>query len=332
MGLPATSFGITEETFVAFNGMLDVLLDSMDNPGSAVKAKGVTPSLLISEPQRPLPAARELKIGDIGSVDTAGDESMTGLTTTELEMMKVLDSADNMLNSGSFGDFDQLIGDLNDPRLQALREKRDGAAAVEGVLQDIMTELLQLAREQKRCGLDRPDEFEEARIRDLAQAVIEKAPKAASRDLKDLLKDINGSWKLLYTNSEMFNFYNGITGFANVFPASKFQDLKLKYSSDGYLSESVFLERLTTPLGPVDATVYSNWDLVKEMSFMTNENSVVLRSYCLKVTAGPMEYEAQENWKSLRTMSMNEVVYVDSDLMILRNCGALRIYFVLERE
>ena len=32
-------------------------------------------------------------------------------------------------------------------------------------------------------------------------------------------------------------------------------------------------------------------------SFMTNENSVVLRSYCSRVTAGPMEYEAQENWK-----------------------------------
>lgn len=67
------------------------------------------------------------------------------------------------------------------------------------------------------------------------------------------------------------------------------------------------------------------------MSFMTNENSVVLRSYCTKVTAGPMEYEAQENWKSLRTMSMNEVVYLDDKIMIKRNCGALRIFFVYER-
>ena len=70
---------------------------------------------------------------------------------------------------------------------------------------------------------------------------------------------------------------------------------------------------------------------MKEMSFMTNDNSVVLRSYCTKVTAGPMTYEAQENWKSLRTMSMNELIYVDDKLMLLRNCGALRIYFVYER-
>ena len=32
--------------------------------------------------------------------------------------METLDKADNMLNSGSFGDFDRLIGDVNDPRLQ----------------------------------------------------------------------------------------------------------------------------------------------------------------------------------------------------------------------
>ena len=65
---------------------------------------------------------------------------------------------------------------------------------------------------------------------------------------------------------------------------------------------------------------------------MTNDNSVVLRSFCIKVTAGPFEYEAQENWKSLRTMSMNELVYVDKDVMIMRNCGALRVFFVMQRS
>jgi hypothetical protein len=49
------------------------------------------------------------------------------------------------------------------------------------------------------------------------------------------------------------------------------------------------------------------------------------------VTAGPMEYEAQENWKSLRTLSMNELMYVDENIKIMRNCGALRIYFIYEK-
>ena len=64
---------------------------------------------------------------------------------------------------------------------------------------------------------------------------------------------------------------------------------------------------------------------------MTNENSVVLRSFCNKVTAGPFEYTAEENWKSLRTLSMNELVYADEKVAIMRNSGALRVFFVLER-
>ena len=43
----------------------------------------------------------------------------------------------------------------------------------------------------------------------------------------------------MYTNSEMFEFYHGLTGFANVFPTAKFEDLTLQYTSDGYLNEGV---------------------------------------------------------------------------------------------
>ncbi len=330
MGLPTTSFGITENTFVAFNGMLDVLLDAASPAGSA-PSKASTPSSLVSEPARPMPKNNELKIGSLKESSSDDDDSSTGLSASEMELMSILDKADNMLNSGSYGDFDQLIGDMNDPRLQALREKRDGAEEVKGELRDIMTELYTLCKKQSRCGLDKPAEEEAARLRDLIQGCIEKAPKIAAQDINKIRTSVTGQWRLMYTNSEMFEFYNGVTGFANVFPASKFQDLSVQYQSDGFLSESKYFETLTTPLGKVDATVYSNWDIMKEVSFMTNENSVVVRNFCQKVTAGPMEYEAQENWKSLRTMSMNELLYVDDKIKIMRNCGALRIYFVYER-
>ncbi len=52
----------------------------------------------------------------------------------------------------------------------------------------------------------------------------------------------------------------------------------------------------------------------------------------VKVTAGPMAYEAQENWKSLRTLSMNEIIYLDHKYLLMRNCGALRIFFVFEKD
>jgi hypothetical protein len=41
---------------------------------------------------------------------------------------------------------------------------------VRGDLKDVLRDLLQLGREQKRCGLDKPDEETQARIRDLVQA------------------------------------------------------------------------------------------------------------------------------------------------------------------
>lgn len=339
MGIPSTTYGITEDTFVAFNGMLDMVLDATST--TAPPTKAATPSMLVSEPARPMPKMAEMKMGTIseakkvvtisGTPDLS-DDATTGLSESELELMQVLDKADNMLNSGSFGDFDQLIGDVNDPRLQALREERDGAEEVRGQLNDIINELLKLGQRQSRCGLDRPEEEEAARIRDLIQAVIEKSPRAASRDINDIRKSINGKWRLLYTNSEMFAFYNGVTGFANVFPTARFQDLSTLYTSDGYLSEARYMENLSTPLGGIAANVFATWEVLKEMSFMTNENSVVLRSYCTKVTAGPMEYQAEENWKSLRTLSMNELVYVDDRIKIMRNSGALRIFFVYEKE
>eukprot|EP01038_Epipyxis_sp_PR26KG_P008837 gene8837-11928_t len=334
MGIPSTVFGITEDTFVAFNSMLDVLIDAT-GPTDSNKTENIkkeTPSLLTSEPALPMSKKeKELKIGSLVPTKSDEVEDDAGLSESEFELMQLLDKADNMLNSGSYSDFDALIGDLNDPRLSALREKRDGAEEVRGQLKDILTDLLSLGKKQKRCGLDRPGEEEEARIRDLAQAVIEKAPRLSSLSIPDIRTRVNGKWKLLYTNSEMFSFYNGVTGFANVFPASKFQDLSMEFNSDGYLSEAKYFEKLSTPLGDIDATVFTTWDLMKEMSFMTNENSVVLRNYCTKVTAGPMEYEAQENWKSLRTMSMNELMFIDDNIMITRNCGALRIYFVYQR-
>ena len=66
---------------------------------------------------------------------------------------------------------------------------------------------------------------------------MEKSPKLSNKNTGDLRLQVNGKWKLLFTNSEMFDFYNGVTGFANVFPSAKFNSLEMQYSSDGYLSE-----------------------------------------------------------------------------------------------
>ena len=330
--LGGTASGIKVDTFIAFNGMLDVMLDSADT--NAEKEKASAPVGVLSEEERPMPKEGELRMGSSGMDDNRAEN--TGLSEDELAQLEILDAADNMLNTGGFSDFDLLIGDVSDPRLDALRMKEmEGKTAIEGDVKQLVQELLTMSKKQSRCGLDTENELYEsdlAYIRDRIEGIIEKSPRAANRDINELRETLNGEWDMLYSNSEMFRFYNGITGFVNVFPASKFKSLHLKYESDGYLSENKYFEELETPLGLKVATVYSTWELQKEMSFMTNDNTVVLRSFCEKVTAGPFEYEAQENWKSLRTMSMNEVVYVDEDLLLMRNCGALRIFFVAARR
>jgi hypothetical protein len=299
LGLPSTKLGITVETFIKLNQIIDTTLDSKEDD------KGANASTLVADAQ------------------------LSEVTESELELMKMLDSADNLLNSGSFGDFDKLIGDENDPRLQV--KEAISASKAASAAQDL-EKLVALCRKQIRCGLQVPGEIELATIGELVTSVIQSSSPVVERPVDILKRSLNGNWKLLYTNSEMFRFYNGLTGFPNVFPATKFEGVTLKYTSDGFLNEVKYQENLSNPLGKLDATAFGNWDLVKEMSFMTNKQSVIIRAFMTKVDAGPLSYEAQENWKSLRTLAMNELVYIDEKYMIVRNCGALRVFFVLEKE
>lgn len=327
--------GISEASFLTLNSMLDVMVDKTDGKSKSTSSSLPlnTPKSLVSTESRPLPKDAELKIGSLGNADMEkNDDETAELTGEELELLQALDKADSLLNTGSFNDYDTLIGDQDDPRLVNARSILADTIPLNSEVNEIIRNLISLSSEQKRCGIDQPNEQDEVILRDLSQGIIDKSVKLASKDINTIRNLLVGKWKLLYTNSEMFSFYNGVTGFANVFPGAKFQDISLEYLSDGYLNEAKYLENLNTPLGNTLATVYCNWDLLKETSYITNENSVILRSYCTKVTAGPMTYRAEENWKSLRTLAMNELVYIDSDFMLMRNAGALRVYFVLVKE
>lgn len=284
-------------------------------------------------PALPTPRDSELSMMPTPSAEEGAEVSAV-LTNEEREMMEILDKADSLLKGGAFGDFDKLIGDTEDPRLLGLRSVKEEAEGIQGDLKTRLNQLITLSKEKTRCGLDARGNVESTgEMRALFQAVLDKAPALAqTKDAQQVQKLMNGRWKLLYTSSEMFYFYNGVTGLSNVFPGSKFQSLSLEFSSDGILSETKYHEKLSTPLGGVDVTAFGTWQVLKEMSFMTNDISIISRNYCTRVTAGPFEYKAQENWKSLRSFAMNEVVYVDDKIMLMRNAGALRVFFVLERE
>ena len=194
IGLPSTTLGITVDSFIRLNQILDILIDSSeDEQANTLKA--------LASPVA-VPVARR-------ALTEEGPEPASTATESELELMKLLDTADNLLNSGSFEDFDKLIGDENDPRLV---DARALSSAKQGDLRKDLDELVRLASKQKRCGLEAPDEFEAARIADAYQGVLQNCAPLVSRDIYDIKTSLNGRWKLLFSNSEMFRFYNGLTG------------------------------------------------------------------------------------------------------------------------
>jgi polyhydroxyalkanoate synthesis regulator phasin len=153
--------------------------------------------------------------------------------------------------------------------------------------------------------------------------------------MKFIAPRLVGSWRLLFTNSDMMSFYNGVSGFANIIPGGTvFQGLQIDVIYDGYINEIQYLEDLKVNilgLKELQVQTFANFEIIKEISFMTNEDTVVLRNYVNKVQAGPFTYKAEDNWKSLRSFAMNELVYLDDDLLLMRNAGALRVFFIFQR-
>eukprot|EP01039_Chlorochromonas_danica_P009160 gene9160-10112_t len=324
--------GIDCDTFLRLNVRLEYHImnaEKGDNKtGKSSLPPPVTPQFIVEEERRPMPRDSEMKMFSSLESDTEKDK------VVDMDYIELLEKADSLLAARSFDAFDRMIGDTDDPRLLAAKRDNILENNAPSSLSDALSNLVQLSKRNARCGIDIDSEGESmAEMRAAYQHVLDNiTPLATMAEVPEIRKAMVGRWNLLFTNSEMFRFYKGVTGLSGVFPASKFLRMSLEYSSDGYLHECKYFEQLSTPLGEVTVTTYSGWDMVKEISFMTNEPSIVTRNYCQKVTAGPFNYEAEENWKSLRTMALNEVVYIDRRYLVVRNAGALRVFFVFERE
>lgn len=321
---------IDYDTFLRLNVRLEyhIINAEKDNKTGKSSLQPATPQFIVEEERRPMPRDSEMKMFTSLESDAEKDKKV------DMDYIELLEKADSLLASRSFDAFDRMIGDTDDPRL--LAAKRDNVLEnnAPSSLSDALSNLVQLSKRHARCGIDIDSEGESmGEMRAAYQYLLDNVtPLATMADVPEIRNAMVGRWNLLFTNSEMFRFYKGVTGLSGVFPASKFLRMSLEYSSDGYLHECKYFEQLSTPLGEVTVTTYSGWDMIKEISFMTNEPSVVTRNYCQKVTAGPFNYEAEENWKSLRTMALNEVVYIDRRYLVVRNAGALRVFFVFERE
>jgi hypothetical protein len=156
--------------------------------------------MLQEEDDQPIcPRARELSIDDLNELKD--DAQLFG--QSESDMVETL-SGGCHASFGVVRRFDTLIGDVNDPHLEQ--------DAVDAVPRDektdvLLADLLALTKLQGRAGLYKPKEAKEGRPRNFVSGLVDNAPKASR--LSDTSKEevtatLNGSWRLLCTNSEMF--------------------------------------------------------------------------------------------------------------------------------
>ena len=101
----------------------------------------------------------------------------------------------------SFGDYSSLIGDdttLVDKELLKVKKGSDDFNIA-------LDKLVNLSKQQKKCGLEDVSEADAASLLELFQQVLSSAnPALVDYEIGDIKMMLNGSWKLLYTNSEMF--------------------------------------------------------------------------------------------------------------------------------
>ena len=101
----------------------------------------------------------------------------------------------------SFGDYSSLIGDettLVDKELLKVQKGSDDFNMA-------LEKLISLSKKQKKCGLEDMSETDAASLLESFQQVLVTAnPALVEYEIGDIKMMLNGSWKLLYTNSEMF--------------------------------------------------------------------------------------------------------------------------------
>ena len=182
------------------------------------------------------------------------------------------------------------------------------------------------------CGLT-TDENTQLRVLE-AVAELEKQPfnQVLSRGADISPEDLSGNWELLYTSSAMMKFNKGLTGLGSSFPSGKFGGLKQKLKASKYLSDVEYIERIKVnpEVSSFDVTVTGDWELKRSVSLFTGDPSIVLVIEPERVVYGPTSTRA-DHWKSVRSMNLLDVTYLDNDLRIMRGNTSTDTLFVFRR-
>ena len=195
--------------------------------------------------------------------------------------------------------------------------------------------LMELSDEENSQGLPCGLTADETQVRRVAEAVAElekesHSNQVSSRGTELTPEDLAGDWELLYTSSAMMKFNKGLSGLGSSFPNGKFNGLTQKLKASKYLSDVEYLERIKTSDASFDVTITGDWKLKRSVSLLTGDPTIQLTVEPDRVNYGPTSTRA-DHWKSVRSMNLLDVTYLDHDFRIMRGNTSTDTIFIFRR-
>mmetsp|Transcript_22899 Transcript_22899/g.32035 ORF Transcript_22899/g.32035 Transcript_22899/m.32035 type:complete len:631 (+) Transcript_22899:138-2030(+) len=147
------------------------------------------------------------------------------------------------------------------------------------------------------------------------------------------LDDLAGTWELVFSSSSAMKFNKGLSGLGGSFPSGKFAGLKQVLKANKYLTDMEYIERIQVnpDTASFDVRVNGDWELDKQVSLFTGQQTTVVRVVPDRVTYGPTSTRA-DHWKSLGPLNSLDVAYLDDDLRIMRGNTATENVFIFRKS
>lgn len=183
------------------------------------------------------------------------------------------------------------------------------------------------------CGLDSTEKQQAEILEIVTQLEAEPQNVCLASGGKISMMDLAGSWDLLYTSSSMMKFNKGLTGLGGSFPNGKFGGLGQKLIATKYITDVEYVERINVipEANSFDARVNGDWELKSSVSLFTGAPSTILSVEPDKVMYGPTTTRA-DHWKSVRSMNLLDLSYLDDDLRIMRGNTSTDTLFIFRRS
>ena len=214
-------------------------------------------------------------------------------------------------------------------------EKGEAAESADSRVKDDLLGFIDLFLEDEDllpCGLE-ASEKDQKQVSNIVSA-LEGQPtniirqKNGGIDLKDLV----GTWELIYSSSSAMKFNQGLSGVGGSFPNGKFAGVKQTLETTKFVNDMEYIERVEVnpSSASFDVKVNGSWDLRTSVSLFTGLPTIVVAVEPDRVTYGPTSTRA-DHWKSLGPMNLLDLTYLDDDLRVMRGCTSADTIIIFKK-